>query len=340
MKHILIAGLFCILSINFAYGWRPYNRFRLGSFANSIGAAYTAYAESEIAVHHNPAGLVQIQSGWGISYEVYANVVIPDILQGNYIRINMDYFPFFGLIYGRNKMRFGLSVSTIFDSYFLNDLHVRSVKLSFAYPVLDNLAVGGGAGPVIATEGDGRGFAFAYNIGILWKISQRVQTGLVFHSPFFIEWQNSVSGFSLRENYPMIIEGGIALELSERVLLFAGLEFINIDSITYELNNQNRSPEFDNNLLSRIHPRIGIEFSEPIIGARLSFGFMTDSSYHTRGGQNQYLLTAGVKAYGRRGNGNIIFSGSIVDSLLLSLINPDNTREVKITMSLSFRIPD
>lgn len=338
LKKFIIIGIIFVSCSNI-YSWRPYNRFRVGSDANGVGCAYVADVSSELAIHHNPAGLVQLDKKLSVAFEIYANIIIPDILANN-IRIHLDYFPFFAVICKINKLDLGLSTTTLFDAFQSDETHIRSVKFSFAYPLFENFSIGGGLGPVVATEGNGIGTGFAFNIGLLWKTSARLQIGLCFQSPFTVNWSTPAIGYSLVESFPFIVEGGIIYAINKNAMLFISLEYIDIDRIIYTLNNIDSSPVFEQNIFSRLHPHAGIQFVEKISGARISLGLMMDSVYDDGGGRNQYLLTIGIKAYGGSGKtrGNTIFTASIIDSLLFSLINPYNSYEEKINISFSFKI--
>jgi hypothetical protein len=66
----------------------------------------------------------------------------------------------------------------------------------------------------------------------------------------------------------------------------------------------------------------------------LSFGLMLDSDYHENGSYNLFLVTVGVRAYGR----NTIFNASIVDSLLIGMFTQYTTHHEKIDGSFSIKI--
>ncbi len=329
------------------FGWRSFSRYNLGADADGVGGAYVGDSSSEIAMNYNPAGLVQLDNNWidsrlttkspsnhncFLMYEVSSSVRILDILAWN-VSFKFNYFPFFGIAYSLGKIKVGASVSTVFDSDgILSDLSVRSVKATFAYPLLDNLAIGFGIGPVIATESSGSGYSYDYNIGLLWKAFDKIQFGINYNSPINITWTKTIAGTSLKENYPFIAEIGMSYLVNDRLFFYSDFDYTDIDSIKYILDGNDYSPHFDNNIFSRLHPHLGIRFLEENTGAHISLGFMFNSSYYESGSVNQYLITAGIRAYGQ----NVIYRASIIDSLLFGLFYPDNIPNEQINVSFSF----
>lgn len=333
-------GLIFLLSIVLAaaaanplFSWRTYNQFSLGSEANGVGGAYVGDASSEFAIYYNPAGLVQL-SNLSFTYEIASTIEIVDILAWD-LQVKFDYFPFFSMTGSVNEVKWGVSVTTLFHSVLQqNDLSVRSVNFSIAYPVFPNLSVGAGIGPVFATERNGFGMSYAWNIGLLWKVVEDLQLGICFHSPIDIQWSKTGTGGALYETFPLILDLGGMYRLNENVFLFGSLAWLNIDSIRYVLDGNDYSPKFDGNIFGRIHPHFGVQFLEEHTGAHVSVGVMMDSSYFDTGSYNQYFLTLGLRAYGK----NLVFRASVIDSLLFGLMNRYNIREEKINLSFSFRI--
>ena len=335
--------LFCFLCLSLLLGvsplwaWRSYGRFKLGGDANGIGGAYVGDASSEIALNYNPAGIVQIpqtrsNNTFSFMYEVYSSAEILDILAWD-VKFKFDVFPFFSFVVLPGDIKTGFSVATLFAApRSTGDLAVRSLKFTAAYSVLPNLSLGFGIGPVLAFEGKGYGISYAFNAGLLWKIMDGLQAGCAFQSPINLQWTSTDYGRSLSEVYPMIAEAGLAYAVNERFFLFGSLEYIDADSIRYVLNDTDYSPAIGDNPLARLHPHFGIRFLEEMTGGHISLGMMIDSVYNNTGSDNQYLLTAGFRAYGK----NMVYRVSLVDGLLVGLFYPRNTREEKVTVSFSF----
>jgi hypothetical protein len=316
------------------YSWRTFNRAALGSDANGVGGAYVGDASSEFAIYYNPAGMVQLSSNLSFTYEISSRVRIADFLNWN-VTVAFDYFPFFALSGSLNEWKWGVSVTTLFDSVVnKSSMSVRSINFTAAYPVLPNLSVGAGVGPVIASENTGYGFSYAYNIGLLWKVTEDLQLGLCFHSPVDLAWSITEKGGSLFETFPFLIDLGGMFRLNEKMFLFGSLEYVSIDTIRYVLDNIDYSPAFDGNLFGRLHPHFGLQFLEENTGAHISLGVLLDSSYYDTGSINQFRFTAGVRAYGK----NLVFRASLIDSLLFGLFYRYNDHEEEINLSFSFRI--
>lgn len=198
---------------------------------------------------------------------------------------------------------------------------------------MNNLSLGAGVGPVLAIENSTYGLSYAYNAGVLWKPTDVLQIGLCFESPINMSWSTSATGITLNETYPFIIDLGGQYAFTETFFGFLGLDYTGIDSIRYILNGVDYSPQFnDGNPFSRIHPHVGIQFLEEYTGAHISLGFMMDSSYYDTGSINQYLITAGVRAYGK----NLIFRASLIDALIIGLFYPGNVRDERINVEFNF----
>lgn len=340
LKYLALFALAfcCFLSTVSLYSWRSYNRFMLGADAIGTGGAYTGNASGPTALHYNPSGVVQLSKTSGTNrlifcYEVFSSAEILDVFSWN-VSFKFDAFPFIGLIYTTDKAVYGLSADTLFYSMPRgSDFTLRSLKFSWAYPLLDNLSIGAGVGPVIALENKGYGLSYIFNTGVLWKPLDIFQIGVSFQSAVDLSWTVSASGSVQTETYPYIIDLGVQYAFSETLYGFFGLDYTGIDSIRYILNGADYSPRFnDNNIFSRLHPHAGIQFLENNTGAHISLGLMMDSSYYDTGSVNQYLITAGFRAYGK----NLIYRASLIDALLIGLFYPGNVRNERINVEFSF----
>jgi hypothetical protein len=331
-KRLIITGIVILLGST-GHSWRAIGKYFLGSEANGIGGAYSGYADSELAVHYNPAGLVQMKGKWTFMFEVSTGIYTYDLLAANF-KLIPDFFPFFSTVVSVDGLKLGLSLTTLFDGYTLESLYVRTLKVTAAFPIFDNLAIGAGIGPVFASESSGIGYGWSANIGVLWKLSDAFQLGVCFHTPVPVEWSNPIAGSSLSEVYPATLDAGISWNVSQSAILFFSLEYTLIDGIKYILNGEDRSPVFDSNLFSRLHPHIGVRFLEAFSGAHISLGMMIDSDYYETGGINQYLITFGVRAFGR----NTVFHASLIDALLFSIFYPYNSTEERVNIGVTFQI--
>jgi len=331
MKKYLF--LFLILSST-AWPWRSYDRFYTGATANAVGGAFIAEASGELAAAYNPAGLVQLKEHFTLSYEVYSGVIINDLLATS-PRLKFDSFPFLAITSRIDKLHLAFSSSTLFADYDLSGFSLRHIALSAGYSPLEGLSFGVSIGPALALERDSIGWGFAWQAGLLWKITTKLQWGLAFHSPISVKWTRTVLGNSLSETFPWIIDTGFSFELSRTSLLFFSAEFLNMDGVRFTLNNIDDSPHFLRGAFTRLHPHLGFRFLEPITGAHISLGFKIDSEYFDTGSRPQYQLTAGVRFFGH----NAEFNAALIDSLVLSLLNPENTREEQLFLSVSLRWP-
>ncbi|OHD56246.1 MAG: hypothetical protein A2Y33_00310 [Spirochaetes bacterium GWF1_51_8] len=332
MKRLFALGIM-FLTVSDLSAWRAIGRYSLGSEANGIGGAYVGFAETELSVHYNPAGIAQIAGQWEFMYEVSTGIQSENLLNFN-LKFYPDIFPFFSTVVSAGDLRLALSWSTLFDGYSHDSILVRSLKVTVAYPILKNLSVGAGFGPVFAFESSGIAYGWSANFGVLWKITEDFQIGACFHTAIAVNWVNPVSGSSLSETYPAVFDIGISWKAANTAILFASMEYIDITGIKYILNGVDHSPVFDSNLFSRLHPHLGVRFLEAFTGAHLSLGFMIDSEYFETGGINQYLFTIGVRAFAK----NAVFHASIIDALLFSIFYPYNSSEERINIGVTFQI--
>lgn len=333
MKKMLWLTLITLFSQHSLFAWRPYNRFIPGAEVNSIGGAYTADASGELAALHNPGGLAQIDKTFSLNYEVYAAIIVNDLL-ATPPQPDFDTFPLFSLFLRTNRWRWSLGIYTRYSSTGLDTLDARTILLTAAYPLRDNLSLGFGTGPVLLLEGDGRGWGWDFNAGLLWRLSPVLQAGVSFQSGFSTSWLNTRLGSSLTETFPWSAEAGISWQSGPNSMLFLSLDYIGIDSISFTLNGISEPPLFTSSLWHRLHPHLGLRFLEPRTGAHLSLGFMTESDYYQNGAQTQYLLTAGVRFFGKKA----VFNATLVDSFLLSVVFPRNSREEKLSFSVSVEL--
>jgi hypothetical protein len=323
------------------FSWRAFSRFPIGADANGVGDAYVGDASDDTAAFYNPAGLVQCTNKLDMNWDATTGIAIQNVFDQINVRLDrLDTFSFFGLTTYLGDWHFATALSTEFFSSFNNAtaLSMRVGSVCASYPILSNLSIGIGIGPVFGFEGTttsagGWGISWAWNAGVLWKPTDELQFGACYHSGFDMNWYEPVGLVSLDETYPALFEAGGVWKMSKRLFLDFGADWLFVDEIRYIDNGVDDSPKFGNNLFTWLHPHIGIRFLEPVTGAHLSVGFMTDNSLFDGGNVPQYLLTAGFRFYGR----NVVFSGSLIDAVLIGMVYSGNAPDERINVEISYK---
>jgi len=305
-----------------------------GSDVNGIAVAGVGEAEGTLALRINPAGLVQASKGMSFCYEVSSSLIIQDIFAGNW-RVVFDTFPFLGWQFFIGEFPVGISFESLFNhSHASHPLQVRALRFSTAFAILPNFSLGLGVAPIFGFEGSGWALGWNVRAGMLWKVAPTVQIGASLNTPFNLNWNNPVNAASLQESYPLLADLGMVWQIYEKLRLYAALDFVGVNGISYVLNGAGESPRLDGDWSNFLHPKLGVRFQDPIFGSLISLGVLTGSEYYDDGGQTQWLLSAGIRA---RASWATI-TASLVDSYLLKWIATDNTGEERINIGLSFSL--
>lgn len=247
-----------------------------GAKAAAQGDAFTAQADDPSAIYYNPAGLTQLQ-GTQISAGVYA--IFPDFqFQGISDHEQMNdpsYVPHLYTVtdLGLANWRFGLGVNDVFglnedwgDTGSLTrsvtnaDLRILNIAPTVAYRVDEHFCLGVGldvyAGDVelnnkIPFPGStdssirvkGSDTAFGLTAGTLWSINPRHSIGLVYRSPFQMDFdgssqidragQSSIGPVDTRErlDLPQVVTVGYAYRPVERLTLEFDVQWTNWDTL-------------------------------------------------------------------------------------------------------------
>jgi long-chain fatty acid transport protein len=211
------------------------NGFRIlgikGTKATSMGEAFTAQADDPSAVAFNPAGMTQLDGTWiqqGFSVvNSYTDHTSPSGIKEE-IQDEWQLVPnlFVTSDLGLEKWTFGVGLSVpngISSSWredslvrYVNtfsDLLIADVNVAAAYPLTDQLSIGGGfsyyyseatlrnkvdfgllAGAPGAFDGNSRlflkGDTCGWDIGLLFKLNEQHQFGFFFKSEFDVEFDD------------------------------------------------------------------------------------------------------------------------------------------------------
>lgn len=319
--------------------------------ATAQGEAFVAQADAPSAVYYNPGGLTQLSgthiSGGGyivfrdIRFDgVTANAELNDPAYTAHSYLTTDF--------GLERWRFGLGVNLPFGNatdwgahttfrYQLtkSSLQVRNYTLTTAYKFNDHVSLGAGLNfydsntelnrlvpfsllfpglPDGRFRFDGTGQAFGATAGLLWKINEQHSVGVVYRSPFAIDYhghavvKNDATGSLGRSAataeivYPQSAAIGYAYRPTPKLKLEADAEWTDWDTLNaVVLHSPN--PAFAN---------------DP--GAHIPFNWQ--SSWYLEGGA-QYTLD---KHWTLRAG--YIFSQNTVPDRTFSPLLPDNHRHV------------
>lgn len=292
-----------------------------GAKAAAQGDAFTAQADDPSAIYYNPAGLAQLQ-GTQISAGVYA--VFPDFqFQGISDHQQMNdpsYIPhFYGATdLGLANWRFGLGINDVFGlnedwgdtgplSRFVTnaDLSILSIAPTVSYRVDEHLSLGFGlnvyAGDVelnnkIPFPGStdssirvkGSDTAVGFTAGTLWSINPRHSIGLVYRSPFEMNFdgsskiyragQSPIGPSDTRErlDLPQIVTAGYAYRPTERLTLEFDVQWTNWDTL-------NQAAITSNDPIFSSLPPIRFEYHDSF-AYRLGVQYQLDPAWAIRGG--------------------------------------------------------
>ncbi len=322
--------------------------------ATGQGEAFVAQADSPSAVYYNPGGLTQfrgteISSGGFVTFRnikldgVAGNADINDPAYTAHTYAVTDF--------GLERWRFGLGVNIPFGNaqdwgthtpfkYELtkSSLIVYNYELATAYKVNDHLSLGAGLNfydsntelnrlvpfsllpifPPGTPDGhfqfEGSGQAFGATAGLLWTINEKNSAGLVYHSPFAIDYHGHAvvkrdatglygrSSATAEITYPQSAAVGYAFRPNPKLKLETDLQWTDWDTLnTVQLHSPNAAFATDP-------------------GAKIPFNWMASWFYEFGA---QYKLDEHWTV-----RGGYIYSENTVPNSTFSPNLPDNNRHV------------
>ena len=263
---VLLGSLTTVVT-SFALGFRNPDQ---GARATAQGEAFVAQADDASAIYYNPAGLTQVKGtqvtsgillGWpswkytgaGGSDEMNTGYMLP------HIYVASDF--------GFERWRFGLGYNIPFGNsaeYDVNgplvgntkkaELAVHAISPGAAYRFNDQLSLGvvlnvyygttmtssSPFGPGTEAHFRGDGATVGATVGLLWKINARNSVGVVYRSPFAIDFEGharlspfdpSRDNGSATIDFPQSIAVGYAFRPLPRWKLEADIEWTNWDTL-------------------------------------------------------------------------------------------------------------
>lgn len=206
------------------------------------GSAFVAQANNPSAVYYNPAGLTQLKERYvSFSYvaEFPENSFKP--LSGDEVQMQRQYFliPSLYLVenFGCKDFRFGLGVTAPYglgtdwshDSFSRlvateSDLEVMNINPTVAYKVNEKISVGAGIdymishiskhkrlAPALSDDGEfqlkGKDDGWGYNLGLLYKPSDKHSIGLSYRSEVELTYRGFASLDNLNALYTIVFGG-------------------------------------------------------------------------------------------------------------------------------------
>lgn len=225
---IAASALFIVPNDAFAVGGGGFrNEPAVDAEANGMADCFVAQADSPSAVHFNPAGLTQLEGNYvrvGSTLQGPRNSHTSTSGVESYMQKQLFFIPNVYLVndLGLDNWKFGLSVTSPYglatdwadDSFSAyqateSNLEVYQINPSVAYKVNDALSIGAGIDYVISDiskhkrllaalgggelqlKGDDE--AWGYNVGILYKPSERHSIGASYRSEVELTYKGTVS---------------------------------------------------------------------------------------------------------------------------------------------------
>jgi long-chain fatty acid transport protein len=243
--------------------------------ATGQGEAFVAQADDASAIYYNPGGLTQIQ---GTEVTSGAMLAFPDSrLKGAGSGGEMNTMAFLPHLYAvtdfgaaQSPWRFGLGFNVPFGNqaefsdngpfrYIVTQasLAVFNIQPTVAYQINEHLSLGAGLNIYDGTTDlkrnvdlsgfglpdghvhfDGDGQAFGATVGLMWKITPQHTVGVVYRSPFKINFDGHASvnlpviGTESKPanasiQFPQSVAGGYAFRPTKKLKLEADIEWTN-----------------------------------------------------------------------------------------------------------------
>jgi long-chain fatty acid transport protein len=313
--------------------------------ATGQGEAFVAQADDASAIYYNPAGLTQLK---GTEITSGMNVSFPDSrLQGGGPGTEMNTMATIPHLYAstdfgmtQSPWRFGLGFNVPFGNaadfpragpfrYLVTSasLAVYDIQPTVAYQVNEHLSLGAGVNVYLADtrlnravsfspfpDGHfgfaGKGDAVGATAGLMWKITPQHTIGLLYRSPFNIDFSgkgkldtpigNQVQSSTATIEFPQFVKGGYAFRPIPQLKLEADVEWINWDTL--------------NNVV--LHAPPGTSFN----GTTIPFNWK-DSMYYEFGTEYEINEHWAVR-------GGYIFSVNTVPNSTFGPSVPDSNRHV------------
>ena len=295
MHRVVVAAVFGIVgslgsSQVFALGFRNPDQ---DARATGQGEAFVAQADDASAIYYNPGGLTQIQ---GTEITSGAMLAFPDErLKGAGSGEEMNTMAFLPHFYAatdfgaaQSPWRFGLGFNVPFgnaadysDNGRFKDivthasLAVFNIQPTVAYQVNEHLSLGAGLNIYDGTTSlkrnvdlsgfgmpdghvhfSGDGQAFGATAGVMWKITPQHTVGVVYRSPFEINFdghaslktalgtESSPAHSSIQ--FPQSVAGGYAFRPTKKLKLEADIEWTNWETLHEVVLHAPKAPDLNN----------------------------------------------------------------------------------------------
>ncbi len=316
-----------------------------GARATGQGEAFVAQADDASAIYYNPAGLTQVT---GTQVTSGGNLLFRNIkFSGAAGQAEMSDTSFVPHLYaasdfGLAKWRFGVGLNVPFGNtmnwgkntpfqYLLtkSSLMVQAITPTVAYQFNEHLSLGVGLNiymgdtelnfdytpliPGSTVHFHGYGNAVGATVGLLWKITEQHAIGVVYRSPFAINFDGhaqvaaagpytTAAAANASLNFPQSVTAGYAFRPTPKLKLEVDVDWTNWDTLN----------------VVRLHTADVIIGSDP--RSRLAFNWL-DSWYYEFGAQ--YDLSDNWVA-----RGGYIYSENSVPTSTFSPNLPDGNRHV------------
>ncbi len=339
-----ILFLLLFLLINNVYSeWRSYDIYRCGAKGLATGAAFTAISDDVSAIYWNPAGLVQAKD-YSIFYTMdsqFKFVIDPKL------KLTYKVPALLGFIYPlKNNYHtvIGFAALSPFQRKIPKEFAVYKFAPQFACEILHKLSIGINIGLNYATythATSASGYGVGYQIGLLYAPFQKVHFGLNYHSKIKINWGRHGMISDLKETFPDILTGGIAIMLTRRLIGSVDIEYQNWHAIQFFENGTDTAPidDLKTGLCKTIHPHFGLMFLEKKTGAHLRTGLYTDS-FIEKGddskfsNKTQLIWTIGIGAYALK---ILRIEVGVADSYLTHFLNKANNQIETVQITAEYR---
>lgn len=343
-SRALLILLFLFYAVFLAAEWRAYDVYRCGAKGLAMAGAFTAVADDVSAVYYNPAGLVQTKK-FAVFYTFDSQIRIITLIDPT-LKLTYKVPALLGMVYPfKDAFNTVLTIAVLspFQRKIPNEFAMYKFTPGLAMQVLPFLSAGVNIGIDYATYGPAGspdGWGFDFQLGLLYTPSRIFHAGLSYNSTTSIDWGTHGRIASLKETFPDILRGGVAVLLTPKLVSSFDIEFQNWRAIRFIEDGVDTAPYacVKNALFKTFHPHAGIMFLEESSGAHLRTGFYTDSyiekvreEYVNR---TQFLWSIGIGAYAFK---ILKVEAALSDSYLTHFLFPDNNRIETVQITVEYR---
>ncbi|URA09364.1 hypothetical protein [Thermospira aquatica] len=315
-----------LISLSLFYGWRSWHFTDLGAEASGVGSAIAAHPASPTTMDSQPAS-IGLPFRTTITWNLSTSLTLRDPLSGSY-NLQPDPIPFLGISTGNPLYGWGISMRRLISSY-VSDLGVYTLGTGASLSVFPTLRGGVYCGILLAKEQEHITLGWNISAGVLYQITPVLRTGASWYYFPPLEWQNSLYGQKVIEQFPSRFRIGFSLT-TPRGEWLSEINYTDVSGSLFTINGTNQTVK--TSLLTPWDIRIGWRSQLSWLGIPYHIGIFSENLWTTPSPLKQWGITVGFVATGK----NTRITLTWLDSYLFSLISRDVQPTERGMISLSY----